>query len=101
MSGTGKRGRSLADALSKVAPQEAAAVQTPPEPAPAPETEKKISAITMYFMAEDHDRLRDLSYHSKTSLQQLGVEAWNLLLEKRGHAPLKPVTAGRPSGRRK
>lgn len=99
MSTTGKRGRSLAAALSKVAPQEQSAPPPAPEPAPEPAVSKRLSAVTLYISPDDHERLRDLSYHSKISLQQLGVEAWNLLLERRGHPPLAPTTAARPSGR--
>lgn len=69
-----------------------------PAPAPAPAA-KRVSGLIVYLFPEDHDRLRDLAHLSKTSLQQLGIEAWNLLLEKRGHPPLSPTTANRPSGR--
>lgn len=99
MSAVGKRGRSLEAALSKVAPAELEAFKAAPAPELEKATRKKLVAVTMYVSADDHQRLSDLSHFSKTSLQKLGIEAWNLLLISRGHPPLQPTSADRPSGR--
>ncbi len=101
MSNPGKRGTSLASALSKASRKPADAVEEiipQAEPAPA-SPQKALKVISTYLTPEDHKRIRDLSYHSEISIQQLGLQAWNMLLESKGHAPLAPTTAARPSGR--
>jgi hypothetical protein len=49
----------------------------------------------------DRKRLRQLSLDTGLSLQRLGHEAWNRLLEARGLPPPRPVAANVPSGRRR
>jgi hypothetical protein len=55
--------------------------------------------INILVTPEDRRRLRQLSLDTNLSLQKLGHEAWSLLLQKRGLAPLTPVAANVPSGR--
>jgi hypothetical protein len=55
--------------------------------------------INVLVTPEDRRRLKQLSLDSNLSLQKLGHEAWNLLLQKRGLPSLKPVSANVPSGR--
>jgi hypothetical protein len=55
--------------------------------------------VNILVAPEDRRRLRQLSLDTNLSLQKLGHEAWNFLLEKRGLPPLKPVSANVPSGR--
>jgi hypothetical protein len=107
-----KRGRSLAEVMAPLedeapgappapAPRTAAAepaAPPPPPPAPAPEP-VSIVPLNILVTPEDRKRLRQLSLDSNLSLQKLGHEAWNLLLQKRGLPPLKPVAANVPSGR--
>lgn len=58
-----------------------------------------IVPVNVLVAPEDRRRLRQLSLDTNLSLQKLGHEAWNLLLQKRGLPPLKPVSANVPSGR--
>lgn len=108
-----KRGRALADVMSAIdddpkaglvaatPPTEAAArvVPTPTaragEGVPAP----AIVPINILVTPRDRKRLRQLSLDTDLSLQKLGHEAWNRLLEARGLEPLEPVAANVPSGR--
>ena len=55
--------------------------------------------VNVLVAPEDRRRLRQLSLDANLSLQKLGHEAWNLLLQKRGLPPLKAVSANVPSGR--
>lgn len=113
MSGS-KRGRSLAEVMSPIEDDESAhstasptvnaGPQSMPSDAPGTPTEGEVSVqavvpINVLVAPEDRRRLRQLSLDSNLSLQKLGHEAWNLLLQKRGLPSLKPVTANVPSGR--
>lgn len=60
-----------------------------------------IVPLTIHVDREDRKRLRRLSIDADMSLQQLGISAWNLLLESRGLPPLKPAKANVPDGRRR
>ena len=113
-----KRGRSLAEVMSPiedepgttaeptsavVAREDAVSVADAGEgkagytAADAPAT--TIVPVNVLVAPEDRRRLRQLSLDTNLSLQKLGHEAWNLLLQKRGLPPLKPVSANVPSGR--
>lgn len=102
-----KRGRSLAEVMSPI--DDDAAVQAPdmplsPPAMPVPNGAVEISGLTIVpvnvlVTPDDRRRLRQLSLDANLSLQKLGHEAWNLLLQKRGLPPLKPVSANVPSGR--
>ena len=110
-----KRGRSLAEVMSpiedepSIAGAPTAAPKTAGEPAGrAKEELTNMSAadgpvavvpVNVLVAPEDRRRLRQLSLDTNLSLQKLGHEAWNLLLQKRGLPPLKPVSANVPSGR--
>jgi hypothetical protein len=94
-----KRGRSLADIVSAI-DDEPGAPSTEPEPSVArEETAPAIVPINILVTPQDRRRLRQLSLDTGLSLQKLGHEAWNRLLESRGLPPLKPVAASVPSGR--
>jgi hypothetical protein len=69
----------------------------PVEEAPPPP--RDIVPINILVTPRDRKRLRQLSLDTGLSLQKLGHEAWNKLLESRGLEPLEPVTANVPSGR--
>ena len=119
MSGS-RRGRSLAEVMAPIeddtagpdAPPSAAAptpgeALDPPNAAgrAEPETQPQeaggqaVVPVNILVAPEDRRRLRQLSLDADLSLQKLGHEAWNLLLQKRGLPPLKPVSANVPSGR--
>lgn len=105
MSSSIKRGRSLADVVSALddSPPEAPV----PLPAPILGQESAIAApqtivpVNIFVTPADRRRLRQLSLDTGLSVQRLGHEAWNLLLEARGLAPLESVAANVPSGRLK
>ena len=102
-----RRGHSLAEVMApmegepvaratETAPGEGGHVETARDPrAAAP----AIVPVNVLVAPEDRRRLRQLSLDANLSLQKLGHEAWNLLLQKRGLPPLKPVSASVPSGR--
>lgn len=116
MSGS-KRGRSLAevmapieddaagpDALRSTAPAGEASGpvvvgRAEPEAQPTENGAQAVVPVNILVAPEDRRRLRQLSLDANLSLQKLGHEAWNLLLQKRGLPPLKPVSANVPSGR--
>lgn len=114
MSGS-KRGRSLAEVMLPIEDDESArstasailgaGPQSMPSNVPGTPTSGDASSvqavvpINVLVAPEDRRRLRQLSLDSNLSLQKLGHEAWNLLLQKRGLPPLRPVTANVPSGR--
>jgi hypothetical protein len=58
-----------------------------------------IVPLNILVTPRDRKRLRQLSLDTGLSLQKLGHEAWNKLLESRGLEPLEAVTANVPSGR--
>lgn len=88
---TAKRGRSLADVMASIDPAEPAERIAPPP--------RDIVPVNILVTPRDRKRLRQLSLDTGLSLQKLGHEAWNKLLESRGLEPLEPVTANVPSGR--
>ncbi len=104
-----KRGRSLAEVMSPIdddAVEAPAASTSTPAPATTPEEAiaadsfgQSVVPVNILVAPEDRRRLRQLSLDANLSLQKLGHEAWNLLLQKRGLPPLKPVSANVPSGR--
>ena len=114
-----RRGRSLAEVMSPIEEDAqgefleattAAAQPMEPRASPAerhvPTAEvtvgpggQQVVPVNILVAPEDRRRLRQLSLDANLSLQKLGHEAWNLLLQKRGLPPLKPVSANVPSGR--
>ena len=100
-----KRGRSLAEVMSPIDDDTGASPATVAE-APSSTSNETTEAIgqsvvpvNILVAPEDRRRLRQLSLDANLSLQKLGHEAWNLLLQKRGLPPLKAVSANVPSGR--
>lgn len=109
MSGT-KRGRSLAEVMSPIdgdVPGMSAASVTPTMsissvddlPVGSKPAGQSVVPVNILVAPEDRRRLRQLSLDANLSLQKLGHEAWNLLLQQRGLPPLKAVSANVPSGR--
>lgn len=97
-----KRGRSLAevmtpidDGLSKPAGHAEEQIRETPFAVDRP----PIVPVNILLTPQDRKRLKQLSLDSGLSLQKLGHEAWNMLLESRGLSPLEPVSASVPSGR--
>ncbi len=106
MSSSIKRGRSLADVVSGF--DDELSVEAPSAPAVsapvialAPAAPQPIVPVNVFMTPGDRKRLRQLSLDTGLSVQRLGHEAWNLLLEARGLPPLEPVAANVPSGRLK
>lgn len=104
-----RRGRSLAEVISPL-DDEAGATPVPSSADMTAATAKRdadgadamgqgVVPINTLVAPEDRRRLRQLSLDANLSLQKLGHEAWNLLLQKRGLPPLKAVSANVPSGR--
>jgi len=93
-----KRGRSLADIVEDIEPAAPAAA---PETSRAGEAEPTADIVPLNIMVtpDDRRRLKQLSLDTGLSLQKLGHQAWNLLLENRGLPPLESVPASVPSGR--
>ncbi|RIX97181.1 hypothetical protein D3218_19160 [Aureimonas flava] len=96
-----KKGRTLADVMGGLdddTPEEAsAAVAAPAAPIDPPAA--KIVPVSVLVSPEDRKRLRQLSLDTGLSIQKLGHEAFNMMLEARGLPPLVPVSANVPSGR--
>lgn len=96
-----RTGRALADVMGEldeepaVAPIAATAEATPVRDSASP----TIVPINVQVTPRDRKRLRQLSLDTGLSLQKLGHEAWNRLLEARGLEPLEAVAASVPSGR--
>jgi hypothetical protein len=100
----GRKGRSLADIVAGDLDLDAAAPIEAPAPEPAaspPSTVPAVVPVNVLVDPADRRRLRQLSLDTGLSLQRLGHEAWNRLLEARGLPPLRPVAANVPSGRRR
>lgn len=72
-----------------------AAPETRTPPAPA---RHNSVAINVYVAAEDRARLRMFALERQTSVQALGIRAWNLLLEAEGLPPLAPSSSYIPKG---
>ena len=101
-----KRGRSLAEVMSPIDDDTVtgpvAVIAEAPSVTSSGAAEavgQSVVPVNILVAPEDRRRLRQLSLDANLSLQKLGHEAWNLLLQKRGLPPLKPVSANVPSGR--
>ncbi len=99
-----KKGRTLADMLGGLdedldlpAQSSDAAVSSAPTPTPT----AKIVPVSVLVSPKDRKRLRQLSLDTGLSIQKLGHEAFNRMLEARGLPPLEAVSANVPSGRSK
>ena len=97
-------GRALADVMGELdeeiaVPEIDSALPASTKPAPNEAPAASIVPINILVTPRDRKRLRQLSLDSGLSLQKLGHEAWNRLLETRGLERLEPVTANVPSGR--
>lgn len=102
---TSKRGRALADVMASIDDDPLTASDAVPQSATrTADTEVRqgspaIVPVNILVTPRDRKRLRQLSLDTGLSVQKLGHEAWNRLLESRGLEPLEPVTANVPSGR--
>lgn len=102
---TSKRGRALADVMASIDDDPLTASDTIPETATRTadagtgQGGPAIVPVNILVTPRDRKRLRQLSLDTGLSVQKLGHEAWNRLLESRGLEPLEPVTANVPSGR--
>ena len=100
-----KRGRSLADVMGSIDPEDDAVAEVAQPALPASvqtlATSPAVVPVNILVSPGDRRRLRQLSLDSDKSLQKLGHEAWNLLLAARGLPPLEAVAANVPSGRRR
>ena len=103
---SGKRGRSLAEVMSPIDDDTAARsavviaeATSATSNGTAEAVVQNVVPVNILVAPEDRRRLRQLSLDANLRLQKLGHEAWNLLLQKRGLPPLKPVSANVPSGR--
>lgn len=102
-----KRGRSLAEVMSPIDDNQTSNEESTHTNKPtiseisatSGPTVQAVVPINILVAPEDRRRLRQLSLDSSLSLQKLGHEAWNFLLQKRGLPPLKAVSANVPSGR--
>lgn len=98
-----RTGRALADVMGELdeEPIAAAPVAAAAETRPADRDRATPTIVPVNVLVTPHDRkrLRQLSLDSGLSLQKLGHEAWNRLLEARGLEPLEAVAANVPSGR--
>ena len=97
-----RTGRALADVMGELDEEPAAAPSTAAatEAAPVRDTASPVIVpINVQVTPRDRRRLRQLSLDTGLSLQKLGHEAWNRLLEARGLGPLEAVAASVPSGR--
>ncbi len=97
-----RAGRALADVMGgldeePIAPSPAAAPLAPDGAGEG--TAPTIVPVNILVTPRDRKRLRQLSLDSGLSLQKLGHEAWNRLLEARGLESLEAVAANVPSGR--
>ncbi len=99
-----KRGRSLAELVGPLDDLPAPRKDSPPDafrsgPPPAAGAEPAVVPINILVTPPDRKRLRQLSLDTGLSLQKLGHEAWNRLLDARGLPRLEPASASIPSGR--
>lgn len=94
-------GRALADVMGELdeEPITAPIASEPTAPTITEGGTPTIVPINVLVTPRDRKRLRQLSLDSGLSLQKLGHEAWNRLLEARGLEPLEAVAANVPSGR--
>jgi len=98
-----RTGRALADVMGELDEEPTAApIAAPAKDVPSAERDPAgpaIVPVNVLVTPRDRKRLRQLSLDSGLSLQKLGHEAWNRLLESRGLEPLEAVAANVPSGR--
>ena len=93
--------RGIADFLGELEDEPSGASATPPSATVRAGEGALIVPINILVTPTDRKRLRQLSLDSGLSVQKLGHEAWNLLLEIRGLPPLEKVSANVPSGRQR
>lgn len=98
-----RTGRALADVMGELDEEPIATAPVAPaageRPADRDRAAPAIVPVNVLITPRDRKRLRQLSLDSGLSLQKLGHEAWNRLLEARGLEPLEAVAANVPSGR--
>jgi hypothetical protein len=94
-----KKSRTLADIMAR--PAIPAAAPAPVLPIGDQDERPAVVAINVFMTPGDRKRLRQLSIDSDTSIQKLAREGLDLMLERRGLAPLEPATANTPSGLRR
>jgi hypothetical protein len=97
-----RTGRALADVMGELDEEPAASPITAATADAAPvrnSASPAIVPVNVQVTPRDRKRLRQLSLDTGLSLQKLGHEAWNRLLEARGLEPLEAVAASVPSGR--
>lgn len=94
-----RAGRALADVMGELDEELVSPKAAAPSSAVKESTAPAIVPINVLVTPRDRKRLRQLSLDSGLSLQKLGHEAWNRLLESRGLEPLEAVAANVPSGR--
>lgn len=94
-----RTGRSLADVIGDIDGKDAMPEMASDTQATTTNAQPKIVAVSILVTPEDRRRLRQLSLDSNLSVQKLGHEALNMMLEARGLSPLEPVTANVRSGR--
>lgn len=94
-------GRALADVMGKLdeEPIASTSVDAPSIGEGRQGAAPAIVPVNVLITPRDRKRLRQLSLDSGISLQKLGHEAWNRLLEARGLEALESVAANVPSGR--
>jgi hypothetical protein len=94
-----RTGRTLADVMGPIDGDDEMPEIASDTQATATNAQPKIVPVSILVTPEDRRRLRQLSLDSNLSVQKLGHEALNMMLEARGLSPLEPVTANIPSGR--
>ena len=60
-------------------------------------SDDEIVPLTIMVTKLDRRRLRQLALDTNLSLQRLGHEAWNMMLERRGLPKLYAATSGKRS----
>jgi hypothetical protein len=91
-----KKGASLADLMTPPATETPIDTTTS-----AADDGPRLSNLSVLVHPDDQLRIRHLALQERTSVQQLGIEAWSLMLLKRGMPAMTPTKASTPSGRRK
>lgn len=91
-----KKGATLADLMQPPATETPIGTTTS-----AADDGPRLSNLSVLVHPDDQLRIRQLALNERTSVQQLGIEAWSRMLEHRGLPPMTPTKASTPSGRRK
>lgn len=95
-----RTGRALADVMGELDEEPTTVPIATADAAPVRDSASPtIVPVNVQVTPHDRKRLRQLSLDTGLSLQKLGHEAWNRLLEARGLEPLEAVAASVPSGR--